>query len=138
VKDTFRVTARPLSIDAAYRGVRRPECGAVCLFVGIVRETNEGKRVKRMRYSSFAEMAEREFGAIAKEARRRWKVGAVWIAHRTGTLEIGDPSVVIAVSSPHRAESFAACRFAIERLKRMAPIWKEEFYAAGKAWISGH
>lgn len=134
--DTFRIGARPLSIDAAYRAVRRPDCGAVCLFAGTVRNLNEGKRVRRMRYSAFAEMAKRGFADIAASARKRWKVGAVWIAHRTGTLRIGDASVVIAVSSPHRAESFAACRFAIERLKRLAPIWKEEYYASGKAWIS--
>jgi molybdopterin synthase catalytic subunit len=88
-------------------------------------------------YSAFREMAEKEFAKIAAEAAARWKIGKVYIAHRTGKLEIGDASVVIAVSSAHRAEAFEACRHAIEALKKMAPVWKEEFYETGKAWISG-
>ncbi len=136
MKDVCTVTTKKLSIDAAYKAVVRKECGAVALFVGTVRDNHEGKRVKRLRYSAFAEMAEKEFAAIALEARRRWPIGRVWIAHRTGTLQLGEPSVVIALSSPHRAEAFAACRFAIERLKKLAPIWKEEFHARGKAWVS--
>ncbi len=136
MKDVFRVTGRPLSVDAAYRAVRRHDCGAVDVFVGTVRNVNDGRTVRRMRYSAFAEMTLREFAAIASAARRRWRIGTVYIAHRTGTLQLGEASVVIALSAPHRAEAFAACRFAIERLKKMAPIWKEEFYARGKAWIA--
>ena len=133
----FKVTTEPLSIDEAYAAVRRDDCGAVALFVGTVRDHHDGKKVTKISYSAFKEMAEKEFAAIAKEAEARWKTGAMYIAHRTGALQIGDASVVIAVSSPHRAESFEACRYAIETLKKMAPIWKEEFYETGKAWISG-
>ena len=133
----FKITTEPLSIDEAYAAVRRPDCGAVALFVGTVRDHHDGKKVTKISYSAFKEMAEKEFAAIAKEAEARWKTGAMYIAHRTGPLRIGDASVVIAVSSPHRAESFEACRYAIETLKKMAPIWKEEFYETGKAWISG-
>ena len=133
----FKVTTEALSIDEAYAAVRRDDCGAVALFVGTVRDHHDGKKVTRISYSAFQEMAVKEFGAIAEEARARWKVGAVYIAHRTGKLEIGDPSVVIAVSAAHRAEAFEGCRHAIEALKKMAPIWKEEFYETGKAWISG-
>jgi molybdopterin synthase catalytic subunit len=133
----FKVTTEPLSIDEAYAAVRRDDCGAVALFVGTVRDHHEGKKVTKISYSAFKEMAEKEFAAISAEAQARWKVGAVYIAHRTGALRIGDPSVVIAVSSAHRAEAFDACRHAIEQLKKMAPIWKEEFYDSGKAWISG-
>lgn len=136
MKNFFKVTAKALSIDAAYRAVRRADCGAVALFVGTVRNANDGKPVRRMRYSAFGEMAEKEFAAIAAAARAKWEIGSVWIAHRTGTLQLTEPSVVIAVSAPHRAEAFAACRYAIERLKKMAPIWKEEFYARGKSWIA--
>jgi molybdopterin synthase catalytic subunit len=132
-----KVTGDPLSIDEAYAAVRRPDCGAVALFVGTVRDHHDGKRVKSLSYSAFKEMAEKEFAAIAAEAEKRWKTGAVYIAHRTGPLAIGDASVVIAVSSGHRAEAFEACRYAIETLKKMAPIWKEEFYDTGKAWVSG-
>lgn len=133
----FKVTTEPLSIDEAYAAVRRDDCGAVALFVGIVRDHHEGKKVVSISYSAFKEMAEKEFARIAAEAAARWKIGAVYIAHRTGKLAIGDASVVIAVSAAHRAESFEACRHAIEALKKMAPVWKEEFYETGKAWISG-
>jgi molybdopterin synthase catalytic subunit len=133
----FKVTADPLSIDEAYAAVQRPDCGAVALFVGTVRNHHDGKAVTSISYSAFKEMAEKEFAKIAAEAATRWKTGAVYIAHRTGPLRVGDASVVIAVSSAHRAEAFEGCRHAIEALKRMAPIWKEEFYETGKAWISG-
>jgi len=132
-----KVTAEPLSIDEAYADVRRPDCGAIVLFIGTVRNHHDGKSVTKISYSAFKEMAEKEFGKIAAEAAERWKTGGVYIAHRTGALEIGDASVVIAVSSAHRAEAFEACRHAIEELKKMAPIWKEEFYETGKAWIHG-
>ena len=133
----FKVTTEALSIDEAYAAVRRDDCGAVALFVGAVRDHHDGKKVTRISYSAFKEMAEKEFARIAAEAAARWKIGASYIAHRTGKLEIGDASVVIAVSAPHRAEAFDACRHAIEELKKMAPIWKEEFYETGKAWIQG-
>jgi molybdopterin synthase catalytic subunit len=132
-----KVTTDVLSIDEAYAAVRRPDCGAVALFVGTVRNHHDGKAVTKISYSAFKEMAEKEFAAIAAECAERWKTGAVYIAHRTGAVAIGDASVVIAVSSAHRAEAFEACRHAIETLKKMAPIWKEEFYDTGKAWISG-
>lgn len=133
----YKVTTDPLSIDEAYAAVRRDDCGAVAFFVGTVRDHHEGKKVVRITYSVFKEMAEKEFEKIGTEVRSRWKCGAVYIAHRTGTLLIGDASVVIAVSSAHRAEAFEACRHAIEALKKLAPIWKEEFYDSGKAWING-
>ncbi len=132
----FKVTTAPLSIDEAYAAVRRDDCGAVALFVGTVRDHHEGKKVVSISYSAFQEMAEKEFAKIAEEAARRWTIGKVCIAHRTGKLGIGEASVVIAVSAPHRAEAFEACRHAIESLKKMAPVWKEEFYETGKAWIS--
>lgn len=126
-----------MSIDEAYRSVLREDCGAVCLFVGTVRSPNEGKDVRAIDYSAFREMAEKEFSQIADEASRQWPLGAWYIAHRVGKLRPGEASVVVAVSAPHRAEAFEACRFGIEKLKKLAPIWKEEFYDSGKAWISG-
>jgi molybdopterin synthase catalytic subunit len=133
----LKVTTQPLSIDEAYAAVLRASCGAVALFIGTVRDHHDGKKVVSISYSAFKEMAEKEFARIASEARMKWAIGEIYIAHRTGKLEIGEASVVIAVSSPHRAEAFEACRFAIEALKKLAPIWKEEFYDTGKAWISG-
>ena len=133
----FKVVETPLSLDEAYQAVRRPDCGAVALFVGTVRDHHEGKSVVSLSYSAFKEMAEKEFAKIGAEIAGKWAVGAVYIAHRTGKLAIGDASVIIAVSSAHRAEAFEACRHAIETLKKTAPIWKEEFYDEGKAWVSG-
>lgn len=133
----FKVTTEPLSIDEAMAAVRRDDCGAVAIFVGTVRDHHDGKKVTQISYTAFKEMAVKQFAEIAAECVARWKAGAVYIAHRTGELRIGDASVVIAVSSAHRAEAFEACRHAIEALKKMAPIWKEEFYEQGKAWISG-
>lgn len=133
----FKVTTDALSIDEAYGAVRRPDCGAVALFVGTVRDHHEGRKVTAISYSAFKEMAEKEFANIAMDAGKQWKLGKWYIAHRTGHLIPGDASVVVAVSAGHRAEAFEACRFAIERLKKMAPIWKEEFYEGGeKSWIT--
>jgi molybdopterin synthase catalytic subunit len=133
----IKITPDVLSIDEAYAAVKRADCGAVALFVGTVRDHHDGKTVLSLSYSAFQEMAEKEFAKIAADIAVRWKTGEVYIAHRTGKLEIGDASVVIAVSSGHRAEAFEACRYAIETLKKTAPIWKEEFYDQGKAWVSG-
>ena len=134
----LKVTTDPLSIDEAYAAVRRRECGAVAFFVGVVRDHHDGKKVVSISYSAFREMAEKEFARIADEARSRWKVGEIYIAHRTGALAIGDASVVIAVSAPHRAEAFEATRFGIEELKRDVPIWKKEALTTGDAdWVMG-
>lgn len=131
-----RIASRPLSLEQAYRYIRRKNCGAIALFVGTVRNHHESRSVVTIRYTAYREMAEREFRKIAEEAMRRWKLGRVWITHRVGTLRPPEPSVLIAVSAPHRAEAFAACRFTLERVKKIPPIWKEEFYRDGKAWIS--
>lgn len=132
-----KVIRTPLSIDEAMAAVRRDDCGAVAIFAGTVRNHHDGKKVRKIGYSAFTEMAEKELRKIAEEAGRQWVLGDVYVAHRTGDLQIGDLSVVIAVSAPHRAEAFDACRFIIEQLKKSVPIWKEEFYDSGKAWISG-
>ncbi len=133
--DKFLVTARRLSVDTACRAVLRPDCGGVALFVGTVRNHHDGKRVRRISYSAFREMALATFRTIAAEARARHGVRAVYIAHRTGSLRFTEASVICAVSAVHRAEAFAGARYLIERLKRITPIWKEEFYARGRAWI---
>jgi len=134
---THLMTDRKLSIDEAWRAVVRRDCGAVALFAGTVRDQNDGRSVREIDYTSFAEMAKKEFEKIEAEARKRWTVGEIYLAHRTGRLEPGETSVIVAVSAPHRAEAFEACRFAIDTLKKTAPIWKEEFYGDGQAWVSG-
>lgn len=109
--------------------------GALCVFVGTVRDLNRGRRVLRLEYEAYESMALPLMEEIAAETRRRWPVTAVRIVHRLGALAIGDASVAVAVASPHRDEAFAACRYAIDTLKQTVPIWKKEFYADGSAWL---
>jgi molybdopterin synthase catalytic subunit len=111
--------------------------GAVCLFVGVVRNENQGRPVLRLEYEAYEEMAVPLMEEIAAEARSLFPVTDVRLVHRLGRLEIGEASVAVAVSAPHRAGAFAACRFAIDALKARVPIWKKEFYSDGSAWLEG-
>jgi molybdopterin synthase catalytic subunit len=107
------------------------------VFLGVVRNHHDGKKVVDISYTAFREMAEKELEKICSDVRLRWPIGDIFVAHRTGRLAVGDASVLIAVSSAHRADSFEACRYVIETLKKTVPIWKEEFYESGKAWVGG-
>jgi molybdopterin synthase catalytic subunit len=124
-------------IDLASLQATTPVDGALCLFVGVVRNENAGRPVLYLEYEAYEEMALPLMQEIATDARRKWPVTDVRLVHRLGRLEIGDPSVAVAVASPHRAEAFAACRFAIDTLKARVPIWKKEYYADGSAWLGG-
>ena len=124
-------------IDVASLTERTDADGAVCLFVGVVRNENRGRAVLRLEYEAYEEMALPLMEAIAAETARRFPVTDVRVVHRLGRLVVGEASVVIAVSSPHRAEAFAACRFAIDTLKARVPIWKKELYADGSEWLDG-
>jgi molybdopterin synthase catalytic subunit len=132
------VTAKPLSADAALERVRGEDAGGICLFIGTVRSSSRGKRVTLLEYEAYPEMAEAKIAEIAREAAQRWGPLRIAIHHRIGRLAIGDDAVVIAVAAPHRGESFAACRFAIDRLKEIVPIWKKEHTDDGAVWIEGH
>ena len=110
--------------------------GAITSFLGIVRDKNAGRRVLRLEYEGYESLAVRVFEQIGAETAERWPA-RVALHHRLGTLQIGEASVMIAVSSAHRAEAFAACRYAIERVKQIAPIWKHEFFEGGDVWIEG-
>jgi molybdopterin synthase catalytic subunit len=111
--------------------------GALCLFVGVVRNENQGRRVEHLEYEAYEEMARPLMEEIAAETRRRFPVTRVGLVHRLGRLEIGEASVAVAIASPHRDEAFAACRYAIDTLKAKVPIWKKEHYADGTAWLEG-
>jgi molybdopterin synthase catalytic subunit len=124
-------------IDLAALQAASPADGALCLFVGVVRNENKGRPVRRLEYEAYEEMALPLMEQIEAEARRRFPVTEVRMVHRLGGLEIGEASVAVAVASPHRNEAFAACRFAIDALKAQVPIWKKEFYADGAAWLEG-
>jgi len=133
MSDLIRLVDYPIDL-AALLGTS-PQDGAACLFVGVVRNEHEGRRVERLEYEAYEEMALPLMKEIAAEAKRRFPVTEVRLVHRVGRLEIGEASVAVAVASPHRAEAFDACRFAIDTLKAKVPIWKKEHYADGTAWL---
>jgi molybdopterin synthase catalytic subunit len=111
--------------------------GAVVTFLGLVRNHNLGRRVRYLEYEAYEPLALKTFDRIATEARDRWPGVGLAIHHRIGRLEIGEASVAIAATSVHRGDAYAACRYAIERIKQIAPIWKREFFEGGDVWIEG-
>lgn len=131
------ITAAPLAVEAVLRAVDGPGAGAVTTFVGLVRNHNLGRQVLWLDYEAYAPLAEKALALIVHEAETRWPGARLAIHHRTGRVEIGEASVVIAAATPHRADAFAACRYAIERIKQIVPIWKHEHFAGGEVWIEG-
>ena len=135
--ERFRVGAQPLDAVEVTAVASDPGCGAVVTFIGTVRDNNTGRQVRYLEYEAFEPLAIKAFERIAEEAAERWPDVRLAIHHRTGRVEIGEASVVIAVASPHRADAFAVSRYAIERLKQIAPIWKHEHFDGGEVWIEG-
>ena len=133
----IEMTSEALDPRRLETAVAHAGAGAICTFTGVVRDRSRGEQVTHLEYEAYAEMAERQMRAIADEIAARWPEARVAMAHRTGTLEIGEASVVVSVSCPHRAEAFEACRWGIDRLKESVPIWKKEFARSGVAWIEG-
>jgi molybdopterin synthase catalytic subunit len=133
----FAIIEGPLNASVVAELVADPGCGAVATFTGAVRHLNLGRRVERLEYEAYAPLAVRTFERIAAEAAERWPGTALAVHHRVGRLSIGEASVVIAAAAPHRADAFAVCRYAIERVKQIAPIWKREHFEGGEVWIEG-
>ena len=133
----IEMTAEPLDARRLETVVAHPGAGAICTFTGVVRDNSRGERVTHLEYEAYAGMAERQMRAIVDEIAERWPEARVAMAHRTGTLEIGEASVVVCVSCPHRAEAIAACQWGIDRLKESVPIWKKEFARSGAVWVEG-
>ena len=133
----FEVTADPLDPQRLADHVRRDESGAVALFYGVVRNNSRGRRVLYLEYDAYPEMAERVMRQIAEEAMARWPLTDIAIQHRTGRLEIGETSLLVAVSSPHRKQAFEACHHIVDRFKEIVPIWKKEVWEGGEVWIEG-
>jgi molybdopterin synthase catalytic subunit len=133
------ITTRPLRLEvlldlvSATRGVN----GAVTSFLGLVRSSNAGRQVLFLEYEAYEPLALRTLQRIVNEAHETWPGVALAVHHRIGRLEIGEVSVAIAAGSPHRSDAFAACRYAIERVKQIAPIWKREHFEGGQVWIEG-
>lgn len=140
---SFAVTPAPLALErvAAHvetLGRQKGEgCGAVCSFLGIVRGTHNHRAVRHLEYEAHEALAFRAFDIIAAEVAALWPMATLAIHHRVGRIEIGEASVIVAAASAHRDESFRVCRYGIERVKQIAPIWKHEFFHDGETWVEG-
>lgn len=131
----YEITERPIDVDRVIAAAGDPAAGAIATFLGTTRRENDGRVVTRLEYEAHASMAVREMRRLGEEARRRWGLAGVAMVHRVGVVALGETSVAIAVSAPHRAEAFEACRWLIDRLKEIVPIWKKEHYEGGVVWI---
>jgi molybdopterin synthase catalytic subunit len=131
----FRVTEQPLSLEAVVGEVTDESAGAVATFLGTVRRESRGRTVLYLEYEAYAEMAEDVMAQLAADLEQRYELWAVAIHHRVGRVEIGEASVAIAVSAPHRQDALAACKDAIDTLKQTVPLWKKEVYEGGEEWI---
>jgi molybdopterin synthase catalytic subunit len=137
-QDRLKIGFAPISIDEVYRQADDPAHGAIVLMSGMVRAATDGKPVQYLEYQAYEPMAIRVFAQIAADIRAQWAdITHVAIWHRVGKLKIGEISVVVAVGAPHRAEAFAACKYAIDTLKHQAPIWKKEHWLDGaSSWVN--
>jgi len=131
------ITTAPLDADGLVKALDSGGIGAVCVFLGLVRDNNKGRTVLYLEYEAYEPLALRGLDLIVEEAGARWADVRLAIHHRIGRLAIGEASVAIAAASPHRANAFAASRYAIERIKQIVPIWKHEYFEGGDVWIEG-
>ena len=131
----FDITDRPLVLEPLVNAVSRSSSGAIATFLGVVREQTRGRQVLYLEYEAYREMAIPKMREIAIEIRQKWQVDEIAMVHRIGHLEIGEASVAIAVSAPHRHQALAACAYAIDRLKETVPIWKKEVWTDGEEWV---
>lgn len=136
-QDFFELTTAPIDVGAVARRIVPARAGATVTLDGYVREWTRGRRTLYLVYEAYAPMALRELQRLGRQAREQFEITHMGIVHRTGRLEIGETSVVVSVSAPHRRAAFAACEWAIRELKRTVPIWKKEFYEDGEVWVEG-
>lgn len=135
MRTLFQITEDPLDVDGLVAAVGDPGAGATSVFVGTTRNSFRGKEVRYLEYEAYGPMAERVLADIGMEVANRWPpVRGVAIAHRVGRVEIGEASVVVAVSTPHRADAIAACAWGVDRLKALLPVWKKEVFTDGEVW----
>lgn len=134
----FELTDQPLDPAPLVAAVRRDESGAVALFYGVVRNENLGRNVEYLEYDAYPEMAIKKMKQVATEVAAKYPITGIGVLHRTGRLEIGETSLLVAVSSAHRAAAFDACHYAVDRIKQIVPVWKKEVWEDGSEWIEGH
>ncbi|MDT7605484.1 MAG: MoaE-MoaD fusion protein [Acidobacteriota bacterium] len=136
-QDFFELTTERIDVGSVARRVVAPACGATVTLDGYVREWTRGRRTLHLIYEAYAPMALAEMRRLGREAHERFDIAHLGIVHRTGRLEIGETSVVVCASAPHRRAAFEACEWAIRELKRTVPVWKKEYYEGGEVWIEG-
>ena len=136
-KDVYQLVDAPIRPDALHDLVLSNHDGAVTTFAGVVRDNTKGRVTEYLVYDAYKEMAEKKMREIGEELKNRWEIECVGMLHGTGRMAIGDISVLISISSPHRKASLEACHYAIDRLKETVPIWKKEVWEDGEAWIEG-
>jgi MoaE-MoaD fusion protein len=133
----FRLVREPIDIQRVLHAIQKPEDGAVILFDGVVRNNARDKAVRFLEYDAYEAMALKKLQEIGTRAKSEYAIRDIAIVHRLGHMEVGECSVIIAVASAHRGPAFDACRFAIDTIKKIVPIWKKEFYTDGEIWIEG-
>jgi molybdopterin synthase catalytic subunit len=136
-REIYRLTREPIDARAIADLILRPEDGAICIFEGVVRNNSKGKATRYLEYEAYETMALKTMEEIGGFVRSAWDIGSVAIIHRLGRMDINETSVAIVITSPHRRASFDACEYAIDRLKKIVPIWKKEFFEDGEVWVEG-
>ena len=131
----IEITLKPLDPESITEKVRRRSNGAVVTFLGTTRDSTDDRQVLHLEYEAYEPMAEKKLAEIADELRDRYGVSDVAVSHRLGRLEVGEISLVVAVSAPHRREAFEACQRAVDRIKQTVPIWKKEYFEGGEVWV---
>lgn len=134
----IEITQNKIDLQKVINAVRSPDCGGVSVFIGTVRNNSRNKEVNALEYEVYGEMAEKMIGKIMEEIKSKWEVNKIAISHRIGKMDVGEITVAIAVSSPHRKDSIPACQYAIDRLKEIVPIWKKEYAIDGASWVEPH
>jgi molybdopterin converting factor subunit 1 len=136
-REIYRLTREAINARELAQMILRPQDGALCIFEGVVRNNSKGKPTRYLEYEAYETMALKTMEEIGGFVRTAWEIGCVAIVHRLGHMDIGETSVAIIITSPHRRASFDACEYAIDRLKKIVPIWKKEFFEDGEVWVEG-
>jgi molybdopterin synthase catalytic subunit len=134
----IEITKNKIDVQRIIDAAQSPDCGAVSVFIGTVRNNSRNKEVNALEYEVYGEMAEKMIGKIMEEIKSKWEVSKIAVSHRIGKMDVGEITVAIAVSSPHRKDSIPACQYAIDRLKEIVPIWKKEHAVDGASWVEPH
>jgi len=133
----FRLVREPINVQSIAASLQRPEDGAVVIFEGVVRNHSNGKAVRFLEYQAYESMALKKLEEVGSRAKTEFPIRDIAIVHRLGHMDIGECSAVIVVTSAHRGPAFEACRFAIDAIKKIVPIWKKEFFEDGEVWVEG-